>query len=60
MAIIQPEGERLRQAVRWISEMHLENKKKDFSQLIQAASLKYNLSPKEETFLISFYREKRE
>ena len=60
MATIQPKGEKIRQAIRWISSERLEDEGKETSTLIQGASLRFNLSPKEEEFLVSFYREKKE
>ncbi len=60
MATIQPKGEKLRQAVRWISEEQEERKEKGVQKLIQEAALRFNLSPKEEEYLISFYGEGKE
>jgi hypothetical protein len=57
MANIQPKGEKVRQTVRWISEERKGDEKKAVSRLIQDASLKFNLSPKEEEFLVGFYKE---
>ena len=57
MATIQPKGEKLRQAVRWISEEQQECKEKGVRTLICEAALRFNLSPKEEEYLISFYEE---
>ena len=57
MATIQPKGEKMRQAVKWISESLQENENRPIAVLIQEAGARYNLSPKEEEFLISFYRE---
>ena len=59
MSTIQPKGEKMRQAVKWISAERKEDEKKAISMLIQEASLKFNLSPKDEEFLISFYQEKK-
>ncbi len=56
MATIQPKGERVRQAVRWISSERLDDEEKAISSLIQQASLRFNLSPKEEEELRAFYR----
>jgi len=57
MATIQPKGEKVRQAVKWISE----NLKKDDSlslgALIQKGSERFNLSPKDESFLRAFYEQ---
>ena len=60
MATIQPKGEKIREAVKWISAELLEDEKKRISLLIQDAALRFNLSPKEEDFLMSFYQEKKE
>ena len=57
MATIQPKGEKMRQAVKWISESLQENENQPIAVLIQEAGARFNLSPKEEEFLISFYRE---
>lgn len=57
MATIQPKGERVRQAVKWISENRKEDDKRSVYGLIQDASLRFTLSPKEEDFLRAFYEE---
>ena len=57
MATIQPKGERVRQAVKWISENRKEDDKRSVLSLIQDASLRFTLSPKEENFLRAFYEE---
>ena len=60
MATIVPKGENIRRALKWISDNRLEDKEKSFPLLIQEAGLKFNLSPKEETFLENFYKENRD
>ena len=55
MTTIMPKGEKLRQAVRWISDERTEEGQRSMSELIQAASLRFNLSPKEEQYLYSFF-----
>ena len=57
MATIQPKGERVRRAVKWISENRKEDDKRSVYSLIQDASLRFTLSPKEEDFLRAFYEE---
>jgi hypothetical protein len=57
MATILPEGEKIRQAVKWISAERLEDETKTLSVLIGQAALKFNLSPKDEDYLNSFYRD---
>jgi hypothetical protein len=58
MPTIIPEGERVRQAVKFISAERMEDDKKPIQKLIQEASLRFNLSPKEEEELVNFYRER--
>jgi hypothetical protein len=60
MATIQPKGEKIRQAVKWISSERLEDENRSIPMLIQDAALRFNLSPKEEEFLISFYKEEEQ
>jgi hypothetical protein len=55
MGTIQPKGEQLRQAIKWISAERQENENRSIPQLIEAAALRFNLSPKDEEFLRSFY-----
>lgn len=55
MGTIQPKGEKVRQAVRWISSELQEDEKKSIPKLIRQAALRFNLSPVEEESLISFY-----
>ena len=57
MSTLMPKGEKIRKAVRWISEMLKDNADKTPSDMIPVASEKFNLSPKEEEFLVSFYSE---
>ncbi len=58
MATIMPKGDKLRQAVKWISENLKEDGKASIPLLIEKAALQFNLSPKDEDFLHSFYKEK--
>jgi len=55
---IQPKGEKVRQAVKWISSELQEDETKSIPKLIQEAAMRFNLSPVEEESLVSFYREK--
>jgi hypothetical protein len=54
MTTIQPEGENLRRAVKWISEERKYGSAKRPSQLIEEACLKFNLSPMEAEYLGKF------
>jgi len=58
MATIQPKGEKVRQAVKWIAEARLEDEDHPIGELIEKAAEQFNLSPKDEEFLRSFYEEK--
>jgi hypothetical protein len=53
---IMPEGESVRKAVKWISEALKENSEKSIGALIQQASLKFDLTPKDADFLTAFYK----
>jgi len=55
---IQPEGEDLRKATRWISDERLNNPKKKLTDLIEQACVKYDLSPQDAEFLMRFYSKK--
>lgn len=59
MATIQPKGENLRQSVKWISAAHEESPHKDYTKLIEEACFRFNLTPKEEAYLLSFYKNEK-
>ncbi len=54
---VLPEGEQLRKAVRWISEMREERKDAGLSTFINEACIKFDLSPADADFLIRFFSE---
>jgi hypothetical protein len=56
MNTIQPEGEYLRKAVKWISDERQYGADKTLIKLIEEASLKFNLSPLDQEYLINFFR----
>ena len=55
---IQPQGEDLRKAVKWISEGLKHEPDKTVRALIEEACLKFNLSPVDADYLTEFYRKK--
>jgi len=57
MSTVKPRGEKLRQALKWISGKKEADATIPISIIIQEAALNFNLSPKEEDFLMSFYQE---
>ena len=56
MTTVQPEGEDLRKAVKWISEERQYGAEKSLLKLIEEAGLKFNLSPRDEEYLINFFK----
>ncbi|RMH77996.1 MAG: hypothetical protein D6681_20455 [Calditrichaeota bacterium] len=60
MSTILPEGEALRKAVKWISGKLQENPDTPIMQLVNEATLRFDLTPKDGEFLIRFYKEKRD
>jgi len=48
---ILPEGETLRNAVRWISETRREHPQRGLARLIDEAGLRFNLSPNDQQSL---------
>jgi hypothetical protein len=53
---IKPEGERVRMAVRWISEHLKADATRAIMPLVHEATTKFDLTPKEGEELIQFYR----
>jgi len=56
MTTIQPDGEMIRKAVKWISEERQTDQSKNHQQLIDAAALRFNLSPMEVDYLSNFLK----
>ncbi|MFC1896256.1 hypothetical protein ACFL0Q_06300 [Thermodesulfobacteriota bacterium] len=48
---IQPRGDDLRRATKWISELRTEDPGASLADLVDKAALKFNLSPSDEQFL---------
>ena len=59
MATIQPEGENLRKAVKWISEERKYGPGKTLLALIEEASLKFDLSAVEAEYLTNFFSQEK-
>jgi hypothetical protein len=55
---IQPEGDDLRKAVKWIADMMQDSNHKPVMKLIEEAALKFDLAPKDQEFLIRTYLKK--
>ena len=54
---MQPKGENLKKAVRFISEKRQENPDINLNKLVDDASLQFDLSPKDCEFLLRFVRD---
>ena len=57
---IQPKGEDLRRAVKWVSEERKYNPEKEVNTIVQEACMKFDLSPIDEDFLLRHLLEKEQ
>jgi hypothetical protein len=57
MTVVQPKGEKMRQAIKWISSRLQDDDGTPVSKLIMKAGQEFNLSPMESEFLTNFYKE---
>ncbi len=55
MSTIIPEGEDLHRAIKWISGHLQEEPEQPVKKLVQEAIFKFDLSPRDSEFLISFF-----
>jgi hypothetical protein len=60
MTNVMPEGDAIRNAVKWISAAWQEQPSPPLKDLIQQAILRYDLSPLEADFLTRFYQKSDE
>jgi hypothetical protein len=58
MMSIQPNGEDLRKAVKWVSAERQFNPGKELKTLVEEACMKFDLSPKDADFLLRQLLEK--
>ncbi|MDJ0723363.1 MAG: hypothetical protein QNJ04_17115 [Desulfobacterales bacterium] len=54
---IQPQGDAIRKAVKWLSEERQADAAADISRLVEQAAVKFDLNPMETEFLTKFARE---
>jgi hypothetical protein len=57
MSTVQPQGEKLKKAVKWISDKRKENSEINLVKLFDDASFQFDLSPKDSEFLLRFLKE---
>jgi hypothetical protein len=55
---IQPKGEHIRNAVKWVSEERIHHPETPLGELLEKASVRFNLSPLEVEWLERFIKEK--
>ncbi|UFS69568.1 hypothetical protein LPW11_16910 [Geomonas sp. RF6] len=60
MKELTPDGQDLRQAVKWVSEKLQEHPEKKFQHFVHDATLKFNLTPKDSELLIDFFVQRKE
>lgn len=56
MSTVQPQGEQLRNAVRWVSEQRAHSPEINLTKLVDEACLRFDLSPKDSEFLTRFVK----
>jgi hypothetical protein len=59
MTTVMPEGAAVRKAVQWVSKMREGGAKEPLAILIDQASARFNLSPKDSDFLTRFFTEQQ-
>ena len=52
---IKPEGDRVRTALRWVSDQLKQDPSRAIVLLVDQAAMKFDLTPKESTELLQFY-----
>ncbi len=60
MTTVQPEGENLRKAVKWISDERKYGPDIKHFELIEKACLKFNLSPMDAQYLLKLIHQKKD
>jgi hypothetical protein len=55
---IQPKGDHIRNAVKWVSEQRTHHSDTPLNEIIEKASVQFNLSPLEVDWLERFVKEK--
>jgi hypothetical protein len=56
MSNIQPKGEQLKKAIKWMSEKRRETPDINLVKLVDDVSLQFDLSPKDSEFLLRFVK----
>jgi len=59
MTTVMPEGGAVRRAVQWVSKMREGGAKDSLAILVEQASVRFNLSPKDSEFVTRFFNEQQ-
>jgi hypothetical protein len=59
MTTVMPEGDAIRKAIKWISAELQEDPDKPIMKLVHEAVARFDLSPKDSEFLLSFYKKEK-
>jgi len=59
MSTIIPQGDSIRKAIKWISDHLQKDENPNLSGLINEASMRFDLTPNEGSFLVNFYKEQQ-
>jgi len=59
MSTITPEGEEIQRAIKWISQNLEDNPDQPIFPLVEKAVFKFDLSPKDSEFLMTFFRKRK-
>ncbi len=54
---IQPEGEHIKKAIKWLSDQREDNKNKPEEAILEDVSVKFNLSPNDTEYIKKFVRD---
>lgn len=57
MGSVQPQGENLRKAVKWVSQQRKEQPDKEPRELAEEANIKFDLGPEDSEFLLRFVKD---
>ncbi|MCD4719002.1 MAG: hypothetical protein K8S13_03970 [Desulfobacula sp.] len=56
MSTLQPQGDKLRKAVKWVSEKRKQTPDINLTKLVDDAGFQFDLSPKDSQFLLRFVK----
>ncbi|GAB6144277.1 hypothetical protein [Desulfocicer niacini] len=60
MTTLQPQGEKLRKAVQWVSDERQKNTKISVPAIVDQACVRFDLSPEDSEFLSRFVKSSQE